>query len=308
MLIIDHTKRPVLKKHGITTACALLFALLLPFQTSPGAGTQGVPAADLGGITIRSDRFSSGAVTLRNGEYREPVAPGSAAATIVKLTDRRAFGAVNGRDAAAVVIVTNTGGSGTFYDLALLVKGEGGWVNVDTYFLGDRVKVHSVGMEDNEISVAMTMHGPDDALCCPTQERTRRFTIQADRLIAQEGEKRTESIMRGIVGPVWRWARTRYADDTTLARAPDAAGYTVQLRRDGTIHVRGDCNVSGGSFILKDTELSIMITHSTRAACPEGSLEDAFIRDLNRTGRFLLKNGGLYLDLKLDSGTMEFHE
>jgi hypothetical protein len=107
----------VLKKHFIITGCALLFALLLPFRTSPAAGTQGVPAADLGGITVRSGRFPSGAVTLRNGEYREPAAPGPSAATVVKLTDRRAFGAVNGRDAAAVVIVTNSGGSGTFFDL-----------------------------------------------------------------------------------------------------------------------------------------------------------------------------------------------
>jgi heat shock protein HslJ len=292
----------------VIAGCALLLSFHSPFETALAAGTSGVPSADLGGITVRSGRFPSGAVTLRNGEYREPAAPGTAAATVVKLTDRRAFGAVNGRDAAAVVIVTNSGGSGTFFDLALLVKGEGEWVNVDTYFLGDRVKVHSVGMGDNEIFVAMTMHGPGDALCCPTQERTRRFALQADRLIAQEGEKRTERVMRGIVGPVWRWVRTRYADDTRLTRAADAAGYTLQLKPEGTIHVRGDCNVSGGSFTLKDSELSITITHSTMAACPEGSPENAFIRDLNRTGRFLLKNGGLYLDLKLDSGTMEFHE
>jgi heat shock protein HslJ len=136
----------------------------------------------------------------------------------------------------------------------------------------------------------------------------RRFTMQGDRLIAQEGEKRTDSVMRGIVGPVWRWVRTRYADDTTLTRAADATGYTLQLKPEGTIHVRGDCNVSGGSFTLKDAELAIKISHSTMAACSEGSLEGAFIRDLNRTGRFLLKNGGLYLDLKLDSGTMEFRE
>ena len=297
-----------MKKKLAAAGCALLFALLVPFKTFLAAGTQGVPAGDLGGITVRSDRFHSGAVTLRNGEYREPAAPGSAAATIVKLTDRRAFGAVNGRDAAAVVIATNAGGSGTFFDLALLVKGEGGWVNVDTYSLGDRVKVHSVVMGDNEISVAMTMHGPGDALCCPTQDRTRRFAIKADRLIAQEGEKRTGTVMHGIVGPVWSWVRTRYADNTTLTRAADAAGYTFQLKPDGTIHVRGDCNVSGGSFSLKDADLAITITHSTRAACPEGSLEDAFIRDLNRTGRFLLRNGRLYLDLKLDSGTMEFRE
>ena len=278
----------------------MLLGLLAPLEA--------YPAADLGAITIRSDRFPSGAVTLRNGEYREFVAAGSAAAMVVKLTDLRAFGAVNGRDAAAVVIVTNTGGSGTFYDLALLVKGEGGWVNVDTYFLGDRVKVHSVGMGKNEISVAMTVHGPGDALCCPTEEVTRRFAVQADRLLAQDGEKRTDIAMHGIVGPVWRWVRTRYGNDTALTRPAEAAGYTVQLRPDGTVHVRGDCNVSGGSFTLKNNDLAIAVTYSTRVACPEGSLEDAFIRDLNRTGRCMVRNGGLSLDLKLDAGTMEFRK
>jgi heat shock protein HslJ len=283
-----------------TAGCTLMFALLLPLEMSL--------AADLGGITVRSDRFPSGAVTLRNGEYREPAAPGSAAATVVRLTDRCAFGTVNGRDVAAVVLITKSGGSGTFFDLALLVKGEGGWINVDTYFLGDRVKVHSVGMGNNQIFVAMTMHGPGDALCCPTQEMTRSFMIQADRLIAQVGEKRTDIIMHGIVGPVWRWVRTRYADDTVLTRAADAAGYTIQLKPGGTIQVRGDCNSSGGSFTLNDPHLAITITHSTMAACPEGSLESAFIRDLNRTGRFILRNVGLYLELMLDTGTMEFQQ
>jgi len=114
--------------------------------------------------------------------------------------------------------------------------------------------------------------------------------------------------MHSIVGPVWRCVRTRYADDTTLTPAADAAGYAFQLKQDGTIHIRGDCNVSGGSFSLKDADLAITITHSTRAARPDGSLEDAFIRDLNRTVTFLLKNDVLYLVLKLDSGTMEFSE
>jgi hypothetical protein len=118
MLFIDIKRRPVSNMKLFAAGFTLLIGLLVPLKS--------VPAADLGGITVRSGRFPSGAVTLRNGEYRDPAAPGSAAATVVKLTDLRAFSAVNGRDAAAVVIVTNSGGSGTFFDLALLVKGEGG--------------------------------------------------------------------------------------------------------------------------------------------------------------------------------------
>ena len=104
------------------------------------------------------------------------------------------------------------------------------------------------------------------------------------------------------------WVLTRYADGTMLIHSADAAGYPFQLKPDGTIHVRGDCNMIGGSFTLTNNDLAIAVTHSTRAAFPEGSLEDAFIRDLNRTGRCMIRNGRLYLDLKLDSGAMEFRE
>jgi heat shock protein HslJ len=298
----------VLKKTLAFTSCALFLAFLVPFGTALTGGTTGEPAADLGGITVRSRWFRSGAVTLKNGEYREPATPGSAIATVVKLTDWRAFGKVDGRDAAAVVLVTDTGGSGTFYDLALLCKEKGGWVNVDIVLLGDRVRVHSVDIRDNEVLVNMTTHGPRDALCCPTQEKTRRFAVLADRLVAEDEEKRTGIREQGIVGPVWQWVRTLYNNDTTLTPPADAAGYTFHLKKDGAVHVRGDCNVSGGSFTLNNGKLAITITNTTLAACPEGSLEDPFIRDLNRTSGFLLKNGRLFIDLKLDTGTMEFRE
>jgi heat shock protein HslJ len=297
----------VLKKMLVITGCAILLALLAPFEAATAGGTTAASAADLREITVRSDRFPSG-VMLKNGQYQEPAAPGAAGAIVVKLTDWRAFGAVNGRDAAAVIIVTDTGGSGTFFDLALLFKREGGWVNVDTRFLGDRVKVHSVDIRDQEVLISMTTHGPGDALCCPTQERMRQFTIEADRLIAQDAEKQTGIGMHDIVGPVWRWVRTRYNDDTMLTRDAEAAGYSLQLNPDGKVQVRGDCNAGGGSFTLEGANLAITITHSTMAACPDSSLEAPFFRDLNRTGGVLLKNGRLFIDLKLGTGTMEFQK
>lgn len=284
----------------------ICFAALLSVA---GAAEQKAPAAqDLEWITIRSTRSPSGAVTLRNGEYRGPAAPGPAAEVVVKLTDHRVFGAVNGRDAAAVVIVTDPGGSGTFFDLALLLKGDRGWANADTVLLGDRIKVHSIGMKDNEITVQMTSHGPGDALCCPTQETARRFRVGNDRLIAQSDDRKENGGAQTIVGPVWQWVRTRYQNDTSPAPPSGAPGYTMQLKQDGTVRVRGDCNRAGGTFILNGSSLAVTISHSTRAACPEGSLEDVYLRDLNRTNGWLLKNGRLSLDLRLDSGTMEFLE
>jgi len=296
-------------KNTITyTCCGILIAFLASYGMTLAGGTTDEPESDFGGITVRSNWFRSGAVKLKNGEYDEPAAPGSAITTVVKLTDWRAFGKVDGRDAAAVVLVTEPGGSGTFYDLALLFKGKGGWVNVDNVLLGDRVKVHAVDIRDNEVVVTMTNHGPGDALCCPSQEKTRSFAIEADHLVAQDEENKTGIQEKGIVGPVWKWVGTRYHDDTALTPPAAAAGYTIQLSQDGTIQVRGDCNLCGGSFTMSNGKLAITIAYSTLAACPEGSLEDPFVRDLNSTSGFLLKNGRLFLNLRHDSGTMEFRE
>ncbi|HXY53655.1 MAG TPA: META domain-containing protein [Nitrospirota bacterium] len=290
----------------LTSISCFLFLAIFAISTIASAGDEQGPAAkDLEGITIHSSWVSSGTVTLRNGEYRGPAAPGSATETVVRLTDPRAFGQVNGKNIAAIVLVTNPGGSGMFYDLALVEMRPRGWVYDDAVLLGDRVKVHTVGIEDNEIIVSMTAHGPGDAMCCPTSEVTRRFTVQADHLVAKH-EAQAGMQDPDIIGTVWQWVRTRYNDCTTMTRPDDAAGYTIQFKSDGTAEVRGDCNRGGGSFTLNSSKLSITITNTTMAACPEGSLESKFLRDLNRAGGYLIKNDRLFLNLKLDSGTMEF--
>jgi hypothetical protein len=42
------------------------------------------------------------------------------------------------------------------------------------------------------------------------------------------------------------------------------------------------------------------------AMCPEGSLEERFVRDLAGAAGWFLKDGDLYVDLKYDTGTMRF--
>jgi heat shock protein HslJ len=288
-------------------SAVLISGIIILFNTV-SAGEVSAPAAKvLEEMTIRSTWFPAGTVTLRNGEHRAPASPGSSRGTVVKLTDKRDFGMVNGREGGAVVIITDPGASGTFFDLALLIKGPEGWINVDTVLLGDRVKIHAVKIRDNEIAVSMTSHGPGDALCCPTQERTMRFSVRADRLVALGEEKITDGEQM-IIGPVWQWVTTRYNNDAVLTRPAGAAGYTLQMKQDGTIAMRGDCNRGGGSFTVHGRKLTIAITHTTRAACPEGSQEDLFIRDLNRTSGYSVKNGTLYLDLQNDTGSMELCE
>lgn len=142
---------------------------------------------DLASLTIRSTVYRISPVTLTRGQFRTPAAPDSTSEVVVKLTDIQAFGTLSGESVGTVVVVTTLDGTGTFYELALLINNAQGWTNTDTVLLGDRVRVHSVAIESDHIVVAMTIHGSQDSMCCPTQEVRKRFIVQDDRLVMVSG-------------------------------------------------------------------------------------------------------------------------
>ena len=111
--------------------------------------------------------------------------------------------------------------------------------------------------------------------------------------------------VRAILGADWRWLGTRYNNDTE-SRPADPARYTLRLQPDGTVRIRADCNGAGGVYRLQKSRIGIETTHSTLAACEPDSLERAFLRDLSAASGYFMKDGKLFLDLKYDSGTMEF--
>lgn len=170
------------RRHCVLVTC-VLSSLLIGTAANAGPIKNPVAAADLDSLKIRSNVFSDGPVTLEHGEFRAPAAPRSASEIIIRLTDKRVFGVLNGRPAAGVIVATSTGGTGTFYELALLSKMVQGWTNTDTVLLGDRVAVHSIAIEGSSIVITMTKHGPRDPLCCPTQEVKQRFVVRGDQLV-----------------------------------------------------------------------------------------------------------------------------
>jgi heat shock protein HslJ len=149
-------------------------------------GTADAARPDPAFMTYHMRSVQTGTVTLSRGEFRAPAAAGSAVQTVVTLTDKQAFGKVKGREAGAVVLVASTGGTGSFYELALLLKGAEGWSNTDTVLLGDRVLVRDLVIEDAHIVLWILDHGPGDALCCPTRRTTKHFGVRNDRLVPED--------------------------------------------------------------------------------------------------------------------------
>jgi hypothetical protein len=98
--------------------------------------------------------------------------------------------------------------------------------------------------------------------------------------VMAQGQERSTGGEPKISGMVWRWVRTLCNDDR-MAEPDDSRVYTVHFQEGGIIHVKADCNQKRGTYSVtaEDRRLSIKITRSTKATCPERSLEDAFVSE-----------------------------
>jgi len=120
-----------------------------------------------------------------NGVFREQAAPGSTTETIIQLSDYVIFEELESAPAAAAILISDPGGSGTFYDLALVGTQGGKPVVLGTAFLGDRIVVKSLQMADGQIVVEITTQGPGDPMASPSQEVRNTYALQeGERVLA----------------------------------------------------------------------------------------------------------------------------
>ncbi len=126
-----------------------------------------------------------GKVKLTNGIYTESFIPGSSTQIVVKLGEPIAMGDLNGDgvDDAAVILISNPGTAGTYYDLAAVVNIEGVPYNIAGDPLGESIRVKSLSVTAGVIKVEMVAHGPRDPLCCPTLPVTRNYRLQGNQLV-----------------------------------------------------------------------------------------------------------------------------
>lgn len=140
-------------------------------------------------------------VTLVDGRSDVPVAPGSATSTITTLSARHSYGDLDGDGDvdAAVALVQNPGGSGTFHYLAVH---EGGSTSpAPTVFLGDRVVVERVAIAHGRVTVSYLTRTVDEAFVAPpTVAVTRHFTLEGGELV-EIGSGVCEASGLDTVGP-----------------------------------------------------------------------------------------------------------
>lgn len=82
-----------------------------------------------------------------------------------------------------------------------------------------------------------------------------------------------------LIGTVWAWhATTENNGARTGVASPDH--YTIELRPDGELRVRADCNRGGGRYDATDVDLRFSPIAATKIGCPSGSLSRKFLERL----------------------------
>jgi heat shock protein HslJ len=108
-----------------------------------------------------------------------------------------------------------------------------------------------------------------------------------------------------LVDTKWRWVRTLFRDGSER-RPVNTAAYGLDFQRDGSLAVQADCNTGKGSYTSNGATFTLGTLTSTQAMCPGNSLSDVFLQQLQNSGTMLLKDDKLLINLKADTGTMEF--
>lgn len=132
------------------------------------------------------DFTNTGKAQLKDGVFEQSVAPSSSIKTKIRLGKEQSFGDVNGDGAedAAVTLVVDPGGSGTFTYLALVINEKGTAKPVSSILLGDRIVVKSLAIQQGNIVVTMLIRKPNESMSKePKFEVTRTFKLQSDKLV-----------------------------------------------------------------------------------------------------------------------------
>ena len=142
--------------------------------------------------TLRNAEFQPAALEGQSVTLSQGVFAGSiedwGGEVMVSLSAHYAMGDVDGDgdDDAVTVLAISLGGTGTFYDLVLVLNENGTPRNTSSVALGDRVIIESIEITDGTISIALVMHGPADPMCCPSERETREFVVEDGQLLELE--------------------------------------------------------------------------------------------------------------------------
>lgn len=122
------------------------------------------------------------AIQLKDGKYSYRENFSSSELKIGIYNDMIALSDINndGEKYAAIILESTNSGSGHFYELEIMKYKNNNYVYLASEYLGDRVEIYSIKIENKTVLVDMLDHdinNPNDSLCCPTLKKIARYEL-----------------------------------------------------------------------------------------------------------------------------------
>ena len=124
-------------------------------------------------------------ISFKDGKYEQGTDPSQTGYVSISIGDQIVFGDLNGDGLADAVVslAENYGGTGVFVSILVILNNSGQPGRVATASIEDRALVNELKIENGEILVDVTVHGPNDPLCCPSQPSTRIYRLIENNLV-----------------------------------------------------------------------------------------------------------------------------
>jgi heat shock protein HslJ len=120
------------------------------------------------------------------------------------------------------------------------------------------------------------------------------FEVRRPRRVRAVSVSHQDPSAFGLTEGTWSLRRAVRADASLLEPA-DPQHYTLALLPDGGAAIRADCNRGVGRYEVSGARLTFAPFALTRALCPEGSLDVAFVALLSDTVGYAFDGGVLVL-------------
>ncbi len=179
---------------------------------------------------------------LTDGAYTSSADVTSEDYTSVSVADMAAFGDLDGDgvEDAVVVIGLNCGGTGVFTYLAAVRNDAGAPVFTSLIFLDDRPMIENLSIGSGEIVADVTLHGVDDAMCCPSVRTRQGYRLFGGELVytnwvtwTPENQERVISVSAPTIGAEVTNPFT-ISGEVTIAPFENTLAYKIYLP-DGTL-------------------------------------------------------------------------
>lgn len=158
-----------------------------------------------------------------------------------------------------------------------------------------------------------------DALCCPSRTTSVIFEVASERPAVRPVSASTSNNAAttqtstsaapppfAFAGTSWQLVKFEGGDDTVL-KPDDPSKYTIEFGADGALSARIDCNRGRGAWKSDGpSQITFGPLALTRAQCAPGSLHDQIVKQWGNIRSYVIRDGHLFLALKIDGGIYEF--